>query len=408
MTLYQQLQIEMQDHRDFWNYYGDNFDNVFRDEIAAGNFIYNYFKQGCKLCVLDSWENSIDEYTQMRNVHTVNVFFIGVFLQRMIDENIAIKSEVTSDYPFSYIWFLVCLAHDFGYVYEKYSQAYIGLPEGKYSARYYNTSTYFYEFRTRKCWYQKHGIDIAYLAPKFGKRTNFSYYNKKEFQRLDCNIEYNNGKIIKRPRYSQKSKNNYFYYRLYEMHTLDHGIVGADEFFSRLIVNYVKEYRAVAKKGYGENFYNFYNKRGRHFCSEQLKIFAYIADCIASHNMYMEGDNEKCRTKYIDYGLNCLLKDKFQLISYKDNPLLFILCVADTIEPSKKFTNYDNKEILSLISINYNVKENSLNVEIDAQLYNSTAGKSYVSGIKELEKWCDIKTTVEPICSVQNNFYNEV
>ena len=44
MTLYQQLQIEMQDHRDFWNYYGDNFDNAFRDEIAAGNFIYNYFK----------------------------------------------------------------------------------------------------------------------------------------------------------------------------------------------------------------------------------------------------------------------------------------------------------------------------------------------------------------------------
>lgn len=111
----------------------------------------------------------------------------------------------------------------------------------------------------------------------------------------------------------------------------------------------------------------------------------------------MEGDNEKCRSKYIDYGLNCLLKDKFQLISYKDNPLLFILCVADTIEPSKKFANYDNKEILSLISINYNVKDNSLNVEIDAQLYNSTAGKSYVSGIKELEKWCDIKTTVEPI-----------
>ena len=90
MTLYQQLQIEMQDHREFWNYYGDNFDNVFRDKIAAGNFIYNYFKQGCKLCVLDSWENAIDEYTQMRNVHTVNVFFIGAFLQRLIDKNIAI------------------------------------------------------------------------------------------------------------------------------------------------------------------------------------------------------------------------------------------------------------------------------------------------------------------------------
>lgn len=31
----------------------------------------------------------------------------------------------------------------------------------------------------------------------------------------------------------------------------------------------------------------------------------------------------------MDHSLNCLLPDKFQFISYKDNPLLFILCVGD-------------------------------------------------------------------------------
>ena len=43
---------------------------------------------------LDIWTKSIDQYIEMRNVHTVNVFFIGIFLQRRIDENISIKSSI--------------------------------------------------------------------------------------------------------------------------------------------------------------------------------------------------------------------------------------------------------------------------------------------------------------------------
>lgn len=251
------------------------------------------------------------------------------------------------------------------------------------------------EFWTRKRWYQEHGIDITYLSPPFGERTNISNYSRNLVQRLGCNIEYNNGTIINKPRYSSKTKNNYFYYRLYEMGVLDHGIVGADEFFSRLVVNYVKEYRIMAAGNFfRENIYEFHNERGLHFCSEQLKLFAYIADCIASHNMYMADDNEGRIAKYMDYSLNCLLPDEFEPISYKDNPLLFILCVADTIEPSKRFTNYHNENVLNLIPIEYSLKDNFLYVEIDEELYDSEAGRRYVSDIYELEKWCDIRTNV--------------
>ena len=197
------------------------------------------------------------------------------------------------------------------------------------------------------------------------------------------------------PRYSEKTKNNYFYYRLYEMDTLDHGIVGADEFFSRLVVNYVKEYRVMAAGDFfRESIYEFHNERGLHFCSEQVKLFSYIADCIASHNMYKADDNERCITKYMDYSLNCLLPDKFESISYKDNPLLFILCVADTIEPSKRFTNYHNEDVLNLISIDYNKNTNLLYVEVDEELYNCDVGHKYVFDIEGLEEWCDIKTSV--------------
>lgn len=395
MTLYQKLRNEMENHRGYWNYYGVNFDDVFQDEGVARDFIYNYFKGGSKLYALDTWTNSKNEYIHMRNIHTVNVFFIGAFLQRIIDENIAIKSEVSSHYPFSYIWYLLCLAHDFGYVYEKYSKAYLELPEKRHYRRYCRRQMYVPEFWTRKRWYQEHGIDITYLSPTFGERTNISNYSRNLVQRLGCNIEYNNGTIINKPRYSSKTKNNYFYYRLYEMGVLDHGIVGADEFFSRLVVNYVKEYRIMAAGDFfRESIYEFHNERGLHFCSEQLKLFAYIADCIASHNMYMADDNEGRIAKYMDYSLNCLLPDEFEPISYKDNPLLFILCVADTIEPSKRFTNYHNENVLNLISIEYSLKDNFLYVEIDEELYDSEVGRRYVSDIYELEKWCDIRTNV--------------
>lgn len=133
-----------------------------------------------------------------------------------------------------------------------------------------------------------------------------------------------------------------------------------------------------------ESIYEFHNERGLHFCSEQIKLFAYIADCIASHNMYKADDGSI--DKYIYYSLNCLLPDEFKPISYKDNPLLFILCVVDTIEPSKKFSNYRNEDVLNLISIEYSLRDNFLYVEIDEELYDSGAGSKYVSDIAELEK----------------------
>lgn len=395
MTLYQKLRNEMENHRGFWNYYDVNFEDVFQDEGVARDFIYNYFKGGSKLYALDTWANSMNEYLQMRNVHTVNVFFIGAYLQRIIDEHIAIKSEVSSHYPFSYIWYLLCLAHDFGYVYENYSKVYLELPSRLHYRRCYQKSIRGPRFWTRKCWYQEHGIDIAYLHPSFGARSNIAYYNRSAIGKLESAIEYNNGTIIKAPRYSGETKNNYFYYRLQEMGKLDHGIIGADEFFSRLVVNYVKEYRVMAAGDFfRESIYEFHNERGLHFCSEQLKLFAYIADCIASHNMYKADDNEICKTVYKDYFLDCLLPDRFQPISYKDNPLLFILCVADTIEPSKKFPDYRNEDVLNLISIEYSLNDNFLYVEIDEELYDSEAGREYVSGIEKLKEWCDIGINV--------------
>ena len=71
----------------------------------------------------------------------------------------------------------------------------------------------------------------------------------------------------------------------------------------------------------------------RHFCSEQWKIFSYIADCILSHNIWKQPDNK--RNLYEQYQLEDLLTESFQTLSYDENPLLYILAVTDSIEPLK-------------------------------------------------------------------------
>lgn len=70
MTLYPKLRNEMENHRGLWNYYGVNFEGVFQDEGVARDFIYNYFKGGSRLYVLDTWGNSRNEYIQMRIVRS--------------------------------------------------------------------------------------------------------------------------------------------------------------------------------------------------------------------------------------------------------------------------------------------------------------------------------------------------
>lgn len=71
----------------------------------------------------------------------------------------------------------------------------------------------------------------------------------------------------------------------------------------------------------------------RHFCSEQLVIFSYIADCILSHNIFKQPTDG--RQVYEAYELKSLYSENFKKISFENNPLLYILAVTDSIEPTK-------------------------------------------------------------------------
>ena len=128
-----------------WNYYGTN---IYTDPIVApeqsAQFIREYFIQGGKgdAYELDEYDNMIvhsrfrtsknfDEFeicgdaplhlSEYRAIHTVSAFFLGIFLEDCLtqkDHGVDIFMRETI-FPFSYLWFLTCLYHDYGYIVEE-------------------------------------------------------------------------------------------------------------------------------------------------------------------------------------------------------------------------------------------------------------------------------------------------
>ena len=359
--------------------YNNTVNNQEIEEILLGNesasrYIYEYFQSGHKEEVVADWIKDISVPMQVRNLHAVNVYFISLVLceQMGIQDEMKLISKNGILYPFKYLLYLACLAHDMGYMYEEND----------------NTDDDNSLNRSRKNFYLKKRIPVKYIAPNVnGKKLGIRYGASKNF---DYKIKFENGLSISKPWYSQRLKTDYLRYRMEQMKMLDHGIVGADLLFSKLVVNYKAKFKENEKRK--EIDFDKFEDSYRIFCSEQFRIFAYIADCVAAHNVYMAADDK--REIYIKYELQSLLPENFEKISFKKNPLLFLLCLADTLEPYKRFgSENDNITILKNISFEINQEEKlKVNVKLgDAGIRGlETNRKKYLSDIGKLSEWCDI------------------
>lgn len=393
MYLYEKIIDEINTYSDFWNYYGRDFNDILLSNENAKQFIKDYFRYGSKINAIGTWDEHTDKY-YFRNGHTVNVFFIGAMLQRLIDDKIAIIGEESGKYPFSYIWFLTCLGHDMGYIYEDDSNALISM-EGRKRNYYINKTNDYSRYRSipRFRWYREYKLDILYPYSSFGTVTktcglansNIGVYRNSYISRLTYRDR--NHKI--KPWYPNALIDKYFYYRINKWKLLDHGIVGGDMLFSKLLINYVNEYRKTYKENTnGCDFHDFINGAGMHFHIEQFEVFRYIASCVAAHNIYME--SEDTTAEYDFYNMKILKKDKFVKISYERDPLLFILCIADTVEPYKRFSNINNIQALQAVQIEYVKETNLLSVGINCNYANTEQGNKYKRDIDALREWCNI------------------
>lgn len=402
-----------------WNYYGvfsDYGDELFYDEDEAERFIRSIFESGSKQAIIEQMKFDTDELA-FRAKHTIKVFLLGLMLQEIIDPELCIRTDELDigDYEFSYLWYLVCLYHDAGYKYENKK----GNKEIEKKCLQLIDSKYRYEDRRKMMGiglslqlkrqiYCMNGVEVALKCSKkycdcescgcSGKRMSAIPECRKNY------VKFNNGRACKIYHSLGIYKDDYFAYRYFEgevdkntnelKHLIDHGIVGADMLKKGFCTDYINNFERTREMFPDTKFYTFQNESNRRFCCEQFKIFAYLADCIACHNIWKcEEDDEKRKEIYRRFRLENLIGERFKKVNYERNPILFILCLADSLEPSKKFaeTNIGDVELLKNISITYSKEDNVVKVILHKELKEyETECRDYISKINGIEKWIDV------------------
>lgn len=115
-NLYQTMSDYFKNNHMDWNYYLNELE-LPKNINDSKEFIYNFFKYGGKSYLI---HDIIQECEPLRINHTLSVFFIGLLIKNssyhelnIIDDN---QNEI---FEFNYLWFLVSLFHDMGYVQEE-------------------------------------------------------------------------------------------------------------------------------------------------------------------------------------------------------------------------------------------------------------------------------------------------
>ncbi len=103
-----------------WRYYSSSdikLEGAFDSEVKALSFIKSYFQIGGKE---KAFTNKIIEKHEKklleRSIHIVSTFLLGLKIAECIGIDVT-KADV-NNLDFRYLWFITCLYHDVGYVYE--------------------------------------------------------------------------------------------------------------------------------------------------------------------------------------------------------------------------------------------------------------------------------------------------
>lgn len=406
MNLFEMINNLHNNDTDYWDYYRGITVNPVKYPQRAYEFINEFFTLGSKDHIFRNEFDHNDNGNLVieHNAHTIKVFFIGIYLQKQLERELSIYSNAGTNYPFSYLWYLSCLFHDYGYRYEQKI-----LSELHYAKMERAEEKYIGGFRNfRLDYYKILHAGIGFVSPDLpfrskcylSNRFSFSIARNKTIQRTtrindDCTrmcegaIAFSNGTNINQSHYSNKTKNNYLKYIMFEHKHIDHGISGADYMYFRLVENYRKKSSTLQP---WESPMNFIDNNYRHFNCEQFKVFAYIADCIACHNIWKAPKNSE--NLYEKYQLESLIGEKFKIVSFKNNPLLFVLCLADSIEPTKKINNIDEVEVLKNIEFDYCAQINELKVYVTKELSKNDKCKEYIENLMKLKDWLDIKVII--------------
>lgn len=322
-----------------WNYFGlSNLSNPFDapENDNSKQFIREFLEYSNKTKDIYDVLELIEPY---RNLHVVTDYFLGIFIyennrkvKMSIDNQIkkSIPSEnISFDNSFKYFWFLICFYHDVGYYYE----------------------------------------------------NNSNLINSLSTIEKDLGITDSLHKLLGVPKVYHNVKNKYLKYRLVECNVYDHGIIGGMLFYDRLLKIY-KYY----KKMHGQNSFTH---NGLFWSDSMIKYFQLIASIVFTHNIWFKNtDTDSNVNIYSHYGLDKLIiSNSSRKVSLERHPLLFLLGLVDSIEPTKRFgINFLNK--VRLIFSNKDTLIIAINYDYDNEI------DKWFESINTLNSWLKVETNI--------------
>lgn len=253
-------------------------------------FIRNYFESLRSNYALKSpaykFLEVLDRITEFRAQHTVASFLLGAVVKEELSLDIRdwirLYDSKSSDTSFGFFWSLICLTHDVAYHWERNSKK---------------------------------------MLAHVPTAETFCQHNGIRYNLLD---QVDNAELIR----------NYYHYRAVVSGQIDHGIAGAILIYDALMTFYNEGTKMSSMNLCGLRLRNNFPD----FCLR-------IAETVALHNMWRASD--KTIDTYKEYQLDALIPDgcNREIVFYKDDTLLFLLGLIDTIDPIKGFCSTEGRRI---------------------------------------------------------------
>jgi len=348
------------DQKEKWSYYKhfdyENFD-IERIKYYPYQFVEKYLRVGDKSP--DDLVNQFPLRDDRKMFHSVSIFFLGIYLytesntiKKYVNEYLdKIKSVVKDkgediDIVFPYYWFLTCFYHDLCFE--------VSIRD-EYDGDFYG--------------YNLWNIEIE----KKVKKTLDS------LQPLGIDIPQHIKNCVKKYLDYRKDKGN-------PIEHIEHGILGGTYFYHERREKFNKKRDFMGGR---DSFID--PDTGLHWSTNLLEqVHSSISWTIISHNIwYPEPDDRK---NYIDNHLNELLdKPKVSINRY---PLYFFLCLIDTLDPVKYFSDEIRRE--RKISKDEYLKNCDLTMVNDSQFIIQLKGdiiiyfENYYYKLKGSEYWLGI------------------
>lgn len=339
-------------HTKSWDYYKNRPNDLPTfsvDECFAKDFIQNYFNLGEKKHIFDF----LDELAE-RNLHTVLTFFIGIMLKEGLLKDKFAKATLFqegNENIFLYCWFITCLFHDYGYIIENNKEKY---PPNEY--------------------------DLVKIRKKLKIANKFDYiYNTKKYDR--------------------ETVGKYFNYIKSTRGRLDHGIIGGYLLYDKLIKNFNLCYKK-AKDDDPNISRESFTYKDLEWSESDFQLYAEFANAILAHNIWL-AYKPADKKKYKEYWLEKLIINKPEdRVSPSTHPLLFLLALADSIEPTKRIPTCNPESLLQ--KLNFVVDGTSIIIQVLDECINYT---NWFNGIEKLKDW--MKVHVKQECNEINITINK-